>query len=828
MALMMPRMPLQAACDNKENCCVAAEAAASKACGAADPLAQSATCAAAADPLARSGSTPAKGKVSALARMFAARLQAADAAPTAAARGNNAERVAAIRRRFAAVAKSQTTAVALRLPGAPAVPAAQRRMRDCDTAPLCISVVQPRVDDAARLRAEVEQLQSQLITHVAEVSLLRALLSEATAAPAAAMDLPSEAAVDHEDISALASRIADAERAEGELDAAADEIAALEEALEAAEQDAEEAAAAVDAAAARAQELQCELTSVRGAADADAARAQEQEASLQAALQEALRRAEAAESLAESRASELNGEHAAAESAKAAAEAGAAENAALCKALCEARAEAAAHEARSTAAEQRADAAEAVTAAAKADAVAAQTRAAAAETAARAAEQDAARVCDEAAATKAAAVAEIDAAESAKAVAAVMRDALALAAKDVFAARTVAAQLRRRNTKREVRRAELADSMTALMHKVANLGSALSSQPTAEVRQPAELLRISAQVKLLALDAELTGHSSGSVAGCDADAGEAETSSQLRPSSAVETDLASLQLRLWELTAENERLHGALAAALPVEQCKAIRAGGTSTPMRQDKEALEEQLAVLLADRTAVNASFAAAKREVAHLKQRVSLLEGEHDAALAAADDYAATATRLAARVGQLEAALGAVHAAVGGNEELQLDDGEEACTTPTALRKRGAAVLAAGLAEESECFSDAECSSPSAADLADDNLVRMRRAEALLARAAATPSVSFSLDCGFESAAESDTPCALPAVDDNTTPPLRRCRGVALLARAEAPSTCRSARKSELTDDEITDCETSEQLRGDFSPCPGSACSIMSRRVE
>ena len=802
MALASPRMPLHAACDNKENCGLPTAEAAAPTCGTADPLARSATCAAAADPLARSGSTPAKGKVSALARMFAARLQAADAAPTAAARGNNAERVAAIRRRFAAVANSQTTAVALRLPGAPAAP---RRVRDCDTATLCVSVVQPRVDDAARLRVEVEQLQSQLIKHVAEVSLLRVLLSEAAAAPAAAADLPSEAAVDHEDISALASRIADAERAEGELDAAADEIAALEEALEAAEQDAEEAAAAVDAAAARAQDLQCELTSVRGAAEADAARAREQEASLQASLQEALRRAEAAE-------------------------AGAAENAALCKALCEARAEAALHEARCTAAERRAEAAEADTAAAKADAVAAQARASAAENAARAAEQDAARVCNEAAATKAAAVAEIDAAESAKAVAAVMRDALALAAKDVFAARTVAAQLRRRNTKLEARRAELADSMTALMQKVANLGSALSSQPaSAEVRQPAELLRISAQVKLLALDAELTGHSSGSVAGSDADAGEAETSSQLRPSSVLETDLASLQLRLWELTAENERLHGALAAALPVEQCKAIRAGGTSTPMRQDKEALEEQLAVLLADRTAVNASFAAAKREVAHLKQRVTLLEGEHDAALAAADDYAATATRMAARVGQLEAALGAVHAAVGGSEQLQVADGEAACTTPTALRKRGAAVLAVGLAEESERFSDGECSSPSAADLADDNLVRMRRAEALLARAAATPSVSFSLDCGFESAAESDTPCALTGVGDSTTPALRRCRGVALLARAEAPSTCRSARKFELTDDEITDCdgETSEQL-GDFSPCPGSTCSTMSRMVE
>jgi hypothetical protein len=434
-------------------------------------------------------------------------------------------------------------------------------------------------------------------------------------------------------------------------------------------------------------------------------------------------------------------------------------------------------------------------------------------------------VCNEAAA-------EIDAAESAKSVAAVMRDALALAAKDVFAARTVAAQIRRRNTKLEARRAELADSMTSLMQKVAALGSALSLQPTAEVRQPAELLRISAQVKLLALDAELTGHSSGSVAGSNADAGETETSSQLRSSSssAVDTDLAALQLRLWELTAENERLHGALAAALPVEQCKAIRAGGTSTPMRQDKEALEEQLAVLLADRTAVNASFAAAKREVAHLKQRVTLLEGEHDAALAAADDYAATATRMAARVGQLEAALGAVHAAVGGTEELQVGDGEAACTTPTALRKRGAAVLAVGLAEESERFSDGECSSPSAADLADDNLVRMRRAEALLARAAATPSVSFSLDCGFESAAESDTPCALTAVDDSTTPPLRQCRRVALLARAEAPSTCRSAPAPEPTDDETTDCgcETSAQLGGDSTPCPGSACSIMSRMLD
>ena len=814
MALALPRMPLQAACENKENCGAAADA--------------NASCAAAADPLARSGSTPAKGKVSALARMFAARLQAADAAPTAAARGNNAERVAAIRRRFAAVAKSQTTAVALRLPGASTAATAQRRARDCDTAPLCVSVVPPRSDDAARLRAEVEQLQAQLIKHVAEVSLLRVLLSEANAAPAAATDLPSE------DISALASRIADAERAEGELDAAADEIAALEEALEAAEQDAEEAAAAVDAAAARAQDLCRELASVRAAAEVDAARAQEQEASLQAALREALRRAEAAEGLAQSRASELRGAHAAAQSAKAAAEANAAENAALCKALCEARAESATHEARFTAAERRATAAEAETTAAKADAEAAQARASAAEVAARTALLEAARVCNEAADTKAAAVADLDAAESAKSVAAVMRDALALAAKDVFAARTVAAQLRRRNTKLEARRAELADSMTALMRKVANLGSALSLQPSAEVRQPAELLRISAQVKLLALDAELTGHSSGSVAGSDADAGETETSSQLRSSSStVDPDLAAHQLRLWELTAENERLHGALAAALPMEQCKALRAGGTSTPMRQDKEALEEQLAVLLADRTAVNASFAAAKREVAHLKQRVALLEGEHDAALAAADDYAATATRLAARVGQLEAALGAVHAAVGGSVHPESDDAEAACVTLTALCKRGAAVLAVGLAEESECFSDAECaecSSPSAADLADGNLVRVRRADALLARAAATPSVSFSLDCGFESAAESDTPCALTAVDDSTTPPLRRCRGVALLARAEAPSTCRRAHAHELTNDETTDCGggTVEMFGGDCTPCPGSACSIMSRMVE
>ena len=810
MALASPRMPLQAACENKENCGAAAEP----------------TCATSADPLARSGSTPAKGKVSALARMFAARLQAADAAPTAAARGNNAERVAAIRRRFAAVAKSQTTAVALRLPGASTAPLALRRTRDCDTAPLCVSVVPPRSDDAARWRAEVEQLQAQLIKHVAEVSLLRAVLSEANAAPAAATDLPSEPAVDHADISALASRIADAERAEGELDAAADEIAALEEALEAAEQDAEEAAAAVDVAAARAHDLQRELSSVRAAAEADAARAQEREASLQAALQEALRRAEAAEGLAEVRAGELSGAHAAAESGKAAAEVTAAENAALCKALCEARAEAALHDARFNAAERRAAAAEAETTAAKA-------RASAAEAAARIAEHDATRLCNEAATTKAAALAEIDAAESAKSVAAVMRDALALAAKDVFAARTVAAQLRRRNTKLEASRAELADSMTALMQKVAALGSALSLQPTAEVRQPAELLRISAQVKLLALDAELTGHSSGSVAGSDADAGETETSSQLRSGSssnaAVDTDLAALQLRLWELTAENERLHGALAAALPMEQCKALRAGGTSTPMRQDKEALEEQLAVLLADRTAVNASFAAAKREVAHLKQRVALLEGEHDAALAAADDYAATATRLAARVGQLEAALGAVHAAVGGGELPEADDAEAACLTPTALRKRGTAVLAVGLAEESECFSEAECSSPSAADLADGNLVRLRRADALLARAAATPSASFILDCGFESAAESDTPSVLTAVDD-ITPPLRRCRGVALMARAEAPSTCRSAYAPELTDDETTDCagETSELLGADCSPCPGSACSVMSRMVE
>ena len=827
MALALPRMPLQAACENKENCGAAADANATSCAAAADPLARSGT-----DPLARSGSTPAKGKVSALARMFAARLQAADTAPTAAARGNNAERVAAIRRRFAAVAKSQTTAVALRLPGASTAATAQRRARDCDTAPLCVSVVPPRSDDAVRLRAEVEQLQAQLIKHVAEVSLLRVLLSEANAAPAAATDLPSEAAaVHHEDISALASRIADAERAEGELDAAADEIAALEEALEAAEQDAEEAAAAVDAAAARAQDLYHELSSVRAAAEVDAARAQEQEASLQTALREALRRAEAAEGLAQSRAGELSSAHAAAQSAKAAAEANAAENAALCKALCEARAESATHEARFTAAERRATAAEAETTAAKADAVAAQARASAAEVAARTALLEAARVCNEAADTKAAAVADLDAAESAKSVAAVMRDALALAAKDVFAARTVAAQLRRRNTKLEARRAELADSMTALMRKVANLGSALSLQPSAEVRQPAELLRISAQVKLLALDAELTGHSSGSVAGSDADAGETETSSQLRSSSStVDPDLAALQLRLWELTAENERLHGALAAALPMEQCKALRAGGTSTPMRQDKEALEEQLAVLLADRTAVNASFAAAKREVAHLKQRVALLEGEHDAALAAADDYAATATRLAARVGQLEAALGAVHAAVGGSVHPESDDVEAACMTPTALCKRGAAVLAVGLAEESECFSDAECSSPSAADLADGNLVRVRRADALLARAAATPSVSFSLDCGFESAAESDTPCALTAVDDSTTPPLRRCRGVALLARAEAPSTCRRDHAHELTDDETTDCGggTVELFGGDCTPCPGSACSIMSRMVE
>ena len=838
---------------------------------------------AAAEPLSRSGSTPPPGKVSALARMFAARVQSSEAAPTA-ARGSNAERVAAIRRRFSLVAQSHT-ATALRLPGSIAS-FALRTVPDDINAALQVSVVAPRVDDAARLRAEVNQLQTQLIKHVAEVSLLRAMLSEATAAaaPAVAAEAAEAAEVGHDDIAALASRLVDAERAEGELDAAADEIAALEEALEAAEADAEEAAAAVDAAAARAHELQGELTAARAAAEKDAACAREQAAMLQADLQEAMQRADAADnrvaaamqSVAESQAMELSNARASADSTSAAA---AAETAQLREALeqmtasaAAARAEAAAQEARfsallaaserraalaeseaashaelAAAASQRAEvslaqvaAAKAETATAQAVAAVAQARADGAEACARSAEQDAARVCDEAAAAKAAAAAETAAAESAKSVAAVMRDALSLAAKDVFAARTAAAQLRRRNTKLEARRAEIAASMTALMQKVANLGSAMGGpQATAEVRQPAELLRISAQVKLLALDAEMTGHSSGSVAGSDVDAGEVETSSELRTCSAADADLASLQLRLWELTSENERLHGALAAALPAEQCRALRAGGTSTPMRQDKEALEEQLSVLLAERTAANASFAAAKREVTHLKQRLALLESEHEAALAAADEYAATAQRLAARVGQLEAALVAVHAVVESDAQPEMADAEAACTTPTACRKRGDAVLARALAEESGCTSEADesysedaCSSPSAADLvAGCDPLRMSRAEALLARATATPTVTFSLDGGFESAAESDTPCTSALTAAASTPsPLNLCRGDVLLARAAAPSACGSAphgRASYCADDETTDCDDSSLT---FTPraagpaaldCPGSVCS-------
>lgn len=815
--------------DDKENCAAAAPGL----CAV-----EKAATPAAAEPLSRSGSTPPPGKVSALARMFAARVQSSEAAP-AAARCSNVERVAAIRRRFSLVAQSHT-ATALRLPGAIAS-FALRSVPDDMNGSLQVSVVAPRVDDASRLRAEVNQLQTQLIKHVAEVSLLRAMLSEATAAAAPAV--AAEAAeVGHDDIAALASRLVDAERAESELDAAADEIAALEEALEAAEADAEEAAAAVDAAAARAHELQGELTSARAAAEKDAACAREQAASLQAALQEAMQRADAAESRA-----------AAAAQSAATSTGAAAENAKLREALEQmtaslaasehraalAESEAASHAELAAAASQRAEmglaqiaAAKAETATAQAVAAAAQARAAGAEACARSAEQDAARVCDEAAAAKAAAAAETAAAENAKSVAAVMRDALSLAAKDVFAARTAAAQLRRRNTKLEARRAELAASMTALMQKVANLGSAMGGpQATAEIHQPAELLRISAQVKLLALDAEMTGHSSGSVAGSDADAGEVETSSELRTCGAADADLASLQLRLWELTSENERLHGALAAALPAEQCRALRAGGTTTPMRQDKEALEEQLSVLLAERTAANASFAAAKREVAHLKQRLALLESEHEAALAAADEYAATAQRLAARVGQLEAALVVVHSVVQCDAQPEVADA--GCTTPAACRKRGDAVLAQALAEESGFTSETEssepaCSSPSAADLAGGNpLVRMSRADALLARATATPTVTFSLDGGFESAAESDTPCtsALTAAASTPSPLVNDlCRVEVLLA----PSACGSAPHgragSYCTGEDCDDSSltfTPHAARAAALDCPGSVSS-------
>ena len=801
--------------DDKENCAAAAPGL----CAV-----EKAATPAAAEPLSRSGSTPPPGKVSALARMFAARVQSSEAAP-AAARCSNVERVAAIRRRFSLVAQSHT-ATALRLPGAIAS-FALRSVPDDMNGSLQVSLVAPRVDDASRLRAEVNQLQTQLIKHVAEVSLLRAMLSEATAAAAPAV--AAEAAeVGHDDIAALASRLVDAERAESELDAAADEIAALEEALEAAEADAEEAAAAVDAAAARAHELQGELTSARAAAEKDAACAREQAASLQAALQEAMQRADVAESRA-----------AAAAQSAATSTGAAAENAKLREALEQmtaslaasehraalAESEAASHAELAAAASQRAEmglaqiaAAKAETATAQAVAAAAQARAAGAEACARSAEQDAARVCDEAAAAKAAAAAETAAAENAKSVAAVMRDALSLAAKDVFAARTAAAQLRRRNTKLEARRAELAASMTALMQKVANLGSAMGGpQATAEIRQPAELLRISAQVKLLALDAEMTG--------------QVETSSELRTCGAADADLASLQLRLWELTSENERLHGALAAALPAEQCRALRAGGTSTPMRQDKEALEEQLSVLLAERTAANASFAAAKREVAHLKQRLALLESEHEAALAAADEYAATAQRLAARVGQLEAALVVVHSVVQCDAQPEVADA--GCTTPAACRKRGDAVLAQALAEESGFTSETEssepaCSSPSAADLAGGNpLVRMSRADALLARATATPTVTFSLDGGFESAAESDTPCtsALTAAASTPSPLVNDlCRVEVLLA----PSACGSAPHgragSYCTGEDCDDSSltfTPHAARAAALDCPGSVSS-------
>jgi len=365
---------------------------------------------------------------------------------------------------------------------------------------------------------------------------------------------PCDAAVegDSDDIETLAERLAAAEHADEELDEAAEEIAALEEALELAQAEAEEAGAAVDAIDERLRAANSALAAAaaREASTADSAQARIMEMQMASALEKA-----AAEKAAVSM---LEAAQEAADARCAAAEA------AACRALADAAVRIAAAEGART--EALADAAHAHAAAL------------------------ALAQADAAAAAASASCARGTAAQSAK--------ALASAAGEVI-------QLRRRNAALEARGRDVSARMAALMRKVAAVGGALSgsaqsyTSASEAVQRPAELLRISAEVELLALEAAASG-SGGSTAAAPAQAGEADVSSG---SASHRTEGAELVAQLGaanqmvaRLTARVAELEAAAEEPMPPRRSRAEP--GLQESLRMATDQVVSRAAALLAAAT--------------------------------------------------------------------------------------------------------------------------------------------------------------------------------------------------------------------------------------